>query len=114
MRPQNLPPHRLAQSNARHLYWTVAQMIAHHTCGGCNLEPGDLLGTGTISAPTPDGYGSMLELTRGGREPVTLPSGETRKFLGDGDEVIFRAYARRDGFVQIGFGECRGKIVAAR
>jgi fumarylacetoacetase len=114
MRAQNLPPHRLAQSNARHLYWTVGQMIAHHTCGGCNLEPGDLLGTGTISAPTPDGYGSMLELTRGGREPVTLPSGETRKFLDDGDEVIFRAYARRDGFVQIGFGECRGKIVAAR
>ena len=113
MRAQNLPPHRLAQSNARHLYWTVAQMIAHHTCGGCNLEPGDLIGTGTISAPTPDGYGSMLELTRGGREPVTLSSGETRKFLEDGDEVIFHAYARRDGFVQIGFGECRGRIVGA-
>ena len=114
MRTQNLPPQRLAQSNARHLYWTVAQMLAHHTCGGCNLEPGDLIGTGTISAPTPDGYGSMLELTRGGREPVTLSSGETRKFLEDGDEVIFRAYARRHGFVQIGFGECRGTIVGTR
>ena len=86
-------------------------MVAHHTCGGCNLEPGDLIGTGTISAP--DGVGSMLELTRGGREPVTLPSGETRRFLDDGDEVIFRAYARRDGFAQIGFGECRGRVVGA-
>jgi fumarylacetoacetase len=114
MRAQNLPPHRLARSNARHLYWTVGQMIAHHTCTGCNLEPGDLIGTGTISAPTPDGYGSMLELTRGGREPVTLPTGETRKFLDDGDEVIFRAYGRREGFVQIGFGECRGRIVTER
>jgi fumarylacetoacetase len=70
---------------------------------------GDLIGTGTISAP--DGVGSMLELTRGGREPATLPSGETRRFLDDGDEVIFRAYARRDGFAQIGFGECRGRVV---
>ncbi len=96
MRTNGAAPHRLAASNAQHLYWTVAQMVAHHTCGGCNLEPGDLIGTGTISAP--DGVGSMLELTRGGREPATLPSGETRRFLDDGDEVIFRAYARRDGF----------------
>jgi fumarylacetoacetase len=111
MRASGAAPHRLAASNAQHLYWTVAQMVAHHTCGGCNLEPGDLIGTGTISAP--DGVGSMLELTRGGREPTTLPSGETRRFLDDGDEVIFRAYARRDGFAQIGFGECRGRVVAA-
>ncbi len=111
MRAKNLSPYRLVASNARHLYWTVAQMIAHHTCGGCNFEPGDLIGTGTISAP--DGVGSMLELTRGGREPVTLPSGETRRFLDDGDEVIFRAYARREGFAQIGLGECRGRIVGA-
>jgi fumarylacetoacetase len=111
MRAKGLPPQCLAQSNARHLYWTVAQMLAHHTCGGCNLESGDLIGTGTISAP--DGVGSMLELTRGGREPVTLASGETRRFLDDGDEVIFRAYARREGFAQIGFGECRGIVVGA-
>ena len=111
MRTSGAAPHRLAASNAQHLYWTVAQMVAHHTCGGCNLEPGDLIGTGTISAP--DGVGSMLELTRGGREPATLPSGETRRFLDDGDEVIFRAYARRDGFAQIGFGECRGRVVGA-
>jgi fumarylacetoacetase len=111
MRATSLPPHRLVASNAHHLYWTVAQMVTHHACGGCNLEPGDLIGTGTISAP--DGVGSMLELTRGGREPVTLPSGETRRFLDDGDEVIFRAFARREGFAQIGFGECRGRVVGA-
>ncbi|MGH6768306.1 MAG: fumarylacetoacetase [Xanthobacteraceae bacterium] len=111
MRAKGLPPQCLAQSNARHLYWTVAQMLAHHTCGGCNLEAGDLIGTGTISAP--DSVGSMLELTRGGREPLALASGETRRFLDDGDEVIFRAYARREGFAQIGFGECRGTIVGA-
>ena len=111
MRASGAAPFRLAASNAQHLYWTVAQMVAHHTCGGCNLEAGDLIGTGTISAP--DGVGSMLELTRGGREPATLPSGETRRFLDDGDEVVFRAYARRDGFAQIGFGECRGRVVGA-
>ena len=111
MREKNLPPHRLTSSNARHLYWTVAQMVTHHTCSGCNLEPGDLIGTGTISAP--DSVASMLELTRGGREPMTLPSGETRRFLDDGDEVIFRALASREGFAQIGFGECRGRVVAA-
>jgi fumarylacetoacetase len=86
-------------------------MITHHACGGCNLEPGDLIGTGTISAPTADGLGSMLELTRGGREPLTLASGETRRFLDDGDEVIMRAPGARDGFVSIGLGECRGQIV---
>jgi fumarylacetoacetase len=111
MRAKNLSPHRLAASNARHLYWTVGQMVTHHACGGCNLEAGDLIGTGTISAP--DSVGSMLELTRGGREPVTLPTGEPRRFLDDGDEVIFRAVARRDGFASIGFGECRGRIAGA-
>jgi len=104
------PPHLLARSNARHLYWTVGQMITHHACGGCNLEPGDLIGTGTISAPTADGMGSLLELTRGGRAPVTLASGETRRFLDDGDEVIMRASCAREGFASIGFGECRGMI----
>ncbi|MFL5107181.1 MAG: fumarylacetoacetase, partial [Xanthobacteraceae bacterium] len=111
LKAQGKPPQRLARSNARHLYWTVGQMITHHACGGCNLEPGDLIGTGTISAPTVDGLGSLLELTRGGREPVTLASGETRRFLDDGDEVIMRASCAREGFVSIGFGECRGMIV---
>jgi fumarylacetoacetase len=85
-------------------------MLTHHACGGCNLEAGDLIGTGTISAP--DSVGSMLELARGGREPVTLPSGETRRFLDDGDDVIFHAFAKRKGFAQIGFGECRGRVIA--
>jgi fumarylacetoacetase len=113
MKAEGKPPQRLGLSNARHLYWTVSQMIAHHACGGCNLEPGDLIGTGTISAPTADGLGSLLELTEGGRKPVTLASGETRRFLEDGDEVIMRASCAREGFVSIGFGECRGTIVSA-
>jgi fumarylacetoacetase len=113
LKAKHLPPQRLAMSNARHLYWTVGQMIAHHACGGCNLEPGDLFGTGTISAPTADGLGSLLELTQGGRSPIALASGETRRFLEDGDEVIMRASCQRDGFAPIGFGECRGTIMPA-
>ena len=110
LRSEGRPPQRLALSNARHLYWTVSQMIAHHTCGGCNLEPGDLIGTGTISAPTEEGLGSLLELTQGGRKPVVLASGETRRFLEDGDEVIMRGHARRDGATTIGFGVCAGAV----
>lgn len=108
-----MPAHKLAASNARHLYWTPAQMVAHHTCGGCNLEPGDLLGTGTISTPGPEGLGAMLEITRGGKEPLTLASGETRTFLQDGDEITFTARATRSGYAQIGFGPCSGKILPA-
>ena len=111
MRRQGRAPHRLALSNARHLYWTLAQMVAHHACGGCNLQPGDLFGSGTISAPGRDGFGSFAELSDDGKTPLTMPSGETRAFLEDGDELILRATARRDGFVSIGFGECRGRIV---
>jgi fumarylacetoacetase len=111
MRERRLPPQRLAHSNARHLYWTVAQLVAHHASGGCNLQPGDLFGSGTISGPAPDNVGSLLELSQGGRAPVALASGETRRFLEDGDEVIMRTHARRDGFAPIGFGECRGRIV---
>ncbi|WP_241665308.1 fumarylacetoacetase [Teichococcus oryzae] len=114
MRERNMAPHRLALSNARHMYWTVAQILAHHSSNGCNLGPGDLLGTGTLSAPDPAGFGSLLETTRGGREPVELPSGETRRFLEDGDEVILRARAARDGAASIGFGECRARILPAR
>ena len=114
MREQGLPPHRVSLSNTRHMYWTVAQMIAHHTSNGCNLQPGDLLGSGTISAPDPTGFGSLLETTRGGREPLVLPSGESRRFLEDGDEVTLRLRARRDGAAPIGFGECRATILPAR
>ncbi|MCQ4160303.1 fumarylacetoacetase [Roseomonas sp. GC11] len=113
MREGGLAPHRLALSNTRHMYWTVAQMVAHHTSGGCDLNPGDLLGSGTLSAPEAGGFGSLLESTRGGREPVALPSGETRRFLEDGDEIILRARAAREGAAPVGFGECRARILPA-
>jgi len=111
---KGLPAQKIASSNARHLYWTPAQMVAHHTCGGCNLEPGDLFGSGTISTPGPEGLGAMLEITRGGKEPLTLASGETRAFLQDGDEIVFTARATRSGYASIGFGTCSGKILPAR
>src|SRR4030095_10744084 len=113
MRAKRMPPHALARSNANHLYWTVAQMVAHHTCGGCNLQPGDIFGSGTVFAPGRSGFGSMTELTDDGTRPLTLPSGESRAFIEDGDEVILRATARRDGYATIGFGECRGRITAS-
>jgi fumarylacetoacetase len=109
---KRLPAHRLSLANTTDLYWTFAQMVAHHTVGGCNLRPGDLFGSGTISAATPDGCGALLELTENGSKPITLPTGETRTFLEDGDEVIFRAHCHREGFASIGFGECRGRIAA--
>ena len=113
MEGKQLPPHRLATSNARHLYWTVAQLVAHHSCGGCNLRAGDLFGTGTVSSPEPEGLGSLLEISAGGRRSIELPSGESRRFLEDGDSVILRAHCRREGYVSIGFGECRGTIMPA-
>ncbi|WP_040639435.1 fumarylacetoacetase [Microvirga lotononidis] len=113
LRDKGLKPHRLAVSNARHMYWTVAQMIAHHTSNGCNLQPGDLLGTGTLSGPDRESCGSILETTLGGKNPVVLASGEERRFLEDGDEVILRARGRREGCAPIGFGECRAVILPA-
>ncbi|MEA2757356.1 MAG: fumarylacetoacetase [Aliidongia sp.] len=113
LKAQGLPPHRLSRSNAGHLYWTAAQMVTHHACGGCNLQPGDLFGSGTISGPTADSVGSLLELTQGGRRPIELASGEVRRFLEDGDEVTLGAMCHRDGFVSIGFGTCRGTILPA-
>ncbi|MBV9815792.1 MAG: fumarylacetoacetase [Alphaproteobacteria bacterium] len=110
LRAKDLPPHRMSASNTTDLYWTLAQLIAHHTCGGCNLGPGDLFGTGTISGPTLEGYGSLMELSGDGQRQITLGSGETRTFLQDGDEVIFRAHCRKAGCVPIGFGECRARI----
>ena len=108
MRDAGLKPHRLSLGSALDLYWTPAQLVAHHASGGCNLQPGDLLGTGTISSADPGGYGSLLEISQGGENPAELPSGETRRFLEDGDELILRARARREGAAGIGFGECRG------
>ncbi len=105
-------PHRLARSSFRHSFWTAAQMVAHQASNGCNLRPGDLLGSGTISGPTPDALGSMLELTQGGRAPIALPSGESRLFLEDGDEVILRGRCEKEGCVPIGFGAAAGIIRA--
>lgn len=104
-------PAVICRSNFRHLYWSMAQQLAHHTVNGCNVRPGDLLASGTISGPTPDSYGSMLELAWRGERPIKLPSGEERKFLHDGDTVIMRAYCERDG-LRIGFGECAGRVVS--
>jgi len=111
LRAKGLPPHRMSASNTTDLYWTLAQLVAHHTCGGCNLAAGDLFGTGTISGPTPEGYGSLMELSADGQRQVRLASGETRTFLENGDEVIFRAHCRTTGHTPIGFGECRARIV---
>jgi fumarylacetoacetase len=114
MRTAGAEPFRLSRGPATSMYWTLAQIVTHHASNGCNLNPGDLLGTGTISAPTSEGFGSLLELTTGGTEPIALPGGEQRGFLEDGDEIILRAQAEADGFVPIGFGECRAVILPAR
>ncbi|MBC7802338.1 MAG: fumarylacetoacetase [Candidatus Parcubacteria bacterium] len=110
MRSQKLPPVRLARSNFRHSFWTAAQIVTHQASNGCNLQPGDLLGSGTISGPTPDSQGSMLELTQGGKTPIALPGGETRVFLEDGDQVIQRSRCQREGYAAIGFGDASGMI----
>lgn len=114
MRAKGAAPHRVAASNTSHMYWTGAQMIAHHTSGGCDLRPGDLLGTGTISGPDAASCGSLLETTVGGQQPVMLPTGEERRFLEDGDEVLMHARARREGFATVGFGECRAIVRPAQ
>ena len=113
MRAAGAAPFRLSRASSATLYWTVAQMVAHHTSSGCNLEIGDLMGSGTVSGPEPDSWASLLELSKGAREPLTLPNGEKRAFLEDGDEIIFRAHCERDGFARIGFGECRAEIAPA-
>jgi len=105
-------PVRLSIGNFRDMYWTFAQMIAHHTSNGCRLRANDLLASGTVSGPEPESGGCLLELTEGGRRPITLPSGEQRTFLEDGDEVILRGWCERAGFRRIGLGECRGVITS--
>ena len=113
MRGKSMKAMMLSRGNFKDMYWTIAQMLAHHTSNGCNLRPGDLLGSGTISGATRDSVGSLLELTRRGREPLKLPSGEERSFLEDGDEVIMRGYCERDGAVRIGLGECMGMVASS-
>jgi len=103
---------RLASTNFRHLYWTMAQQLAHHTISGCNLRVGDLMGSGTISGPTPDSLGSLLEITKNGKEPVTLETGEVRTFIENHDEVILSGWCQADDF-RVGFGECTGRVLPA-
>jgi fumarylacetoacetase len=113
MRLTGTTPHRLSRVNAAALYWTPAQLLAQHCANGCPLCPGDLLGSGTVSGPAKDSRGSLLELTWRGTDPVRLPSGEERRSLADGDEILLRGYAERPGARRIGFGECRGLVMPA-
>ncbi len=115
MRASGQEPLRLSRSTFRDSYWTLAQLVAHHSVNGCNLEPGDLLGSGTQSGPGGvEEAGSLLELSDGGKRPLTLPSGETRTFLADGDRIIFRGWCEREGSARIGLGECAGVVLPVR
>jgi fumarylacetoacetase len=113
MLQQDSEPVRLSSGNFREMYWTIAQMLTHHTSNGCNLRPGDLLASGTVSGPAKHSRGCLLELTRGGAEPIELPGGEKRRFLEDGDEIILRGSCQSSETVRIGFGECRGIVQPA-
>jgi fumarylacetoacetase len=114
MRARGDTPFVVSRGSFTEMYWTVAQLLTHHASAGCNLRPGDLLGSGTVSGPTPESRGCLLERTWRGTEPLALPQGETRRFLEDGDEVILRGWCARDGMRRIGFGECRGTVQPAR
>jgi fumarylacetoacetase len=113
MRDAGVPAMSLSRSSLAGMYWTPAQLLAHHASNGCNLRPGDLLGSGTISGPSDGSRGCLLELTSRGANPVRLPGGEERRFLEDGDEVILRGWCERDGFARIGFGDCTGIVLPA-
>jgi fumarylacetoacetase len=102
-------PQTITRTNFKNLYWSISQQLAHHTVGGCNLQPGDLLASGTISGPTEESRGSMLELTWRGANPLKLPGGETRKWLEDGDRLTISGWAQEDGY-RVGFGEVTGRI----
>jgi len=110
MRQDGRGPARLSHTSFGHSYWNIFQLVAHHTVNGCNLQPGDLLGSGTQSGPTPAEAGSLLELSRGGKQALELPNGETRTFVEDGDTVIMRGWCENPGYARIGFGECRGTV----
>ncbi len=114
MREAGSVPHRISRGNLRDLYWTFAQMLAHHTSNGCDLRPGDLLASGTVSGADASARGCLLEITRGGADPILLPDGTKRTFLEDGDEVVLQAFCQRSGAARIGFGECRGTLTPAR
>jgi fumarylacetoacetase len=111
MRDSGVSPFRLSRGNLKNLYWSIAQMVAHHTSNGCNLRAGDLLATGTVSGPDKESRGCLLELTRRGADAVSLPTGEARTFLEAGDEITLRGYCERDGLPRIGLGECTGRVI---
>ena len=113
MRQQDQAATRLTRTSYRHAYWTVAQIVAHHTVNGCNLQPGDLMGTGTLSGPSLDEAGALIELTVGGKQPLTLPNGESRTYLEDGDAVVLRGWCEKPGAARIGFGQCVGTVLPA-
>jgi fumarylacetoacetase len=113
MRAAGIAPLRLSHSNFRDAWWSVAQMLAHHSVNGCNLRPGDLFGSGTQSGPAPEEAGSLLELSEGGRRSLALPGGETRTFLEDGDRLMLRGWCERPGFARVGFGEAAGTVLPA-
>jgi fumarylacetoacetase len=113
MRERGEPPQRLSETSFRHAYWSIAQLVAHHTVNGCNLRPGDLFGSGTQSGPTPEEAGSLVELSKGGTQALPVGKDEHRTFLEDGDTVIFRGWCERPGAVSIGFGELYGRVLPA-
>jgi len=113
MRSEGQPPHVIGTPVFNDMYWSVFQMLTHHASGGCNLQPGDFYGSGTISGTGRDQLGCLLEVTVGGKESIEFPSGETRTFLEDGDEVIMRAWSEKEGAARIGFGDCRSIILPA-
>jgi fumarylacetoacetase len=111
MRAQGCDPILLTRSNLRHLYWTLPQLVTHHTSNGCNLRPGDLLATGTVSGPSDDSRACLLEITRGGRDPLLLPTGEKRTYLESGDELTIRGWCANEALPRISFGECTGRVL---
>jgi fumarylacetoacetase len=113
MRDEGAEALRVSAGNFADMYWTIAQLVAHHTSNGCNLRTGDLLASGTVSGPTKESRGCLLERTCCGTEPLELPTGETRQFLEDNDEVVLRGFCERTGHPRIGFGECRGTVLPA-
>jgi fumarylacetoacetase len=113
MREAGIEPFRLSSGSFKQMYWTIAQMLAHHSSNGCNLRPGDLLASGTVSGAEDGSQGCLLEITQRGAKPIELPTGEMRSFLSDGDEVILRGYCEKEGYARVGFGECRGVVLPA-
>jgi fumarylacetoacetase len=114
MREKNIEPTLISRGSFKDMFWTPAQMLAHHASNGCNMQVGDLLASGTVSSTTKDSRGCLLERTWRGSEPITLGDGTERKFLNDGDEVIMRGFCTKPGYPRIGFGECRGIVLPAR